>query len=199
MKIAAIAAVLLVSTVAAAEPIDVAYQRYQHRETGMWLDLGAMWERVDPGNGEGYAGKLVRFAPSVMLNRMFYLGGEVDIGTITGTSAQSLARGEGGTMQPVDPSVHGSLAAIKGVVGARARAGLFTGGLELAMGLRHAALEDAMNREITALADKPVVEAHGRLDAWVSRAVSVGAIVGVDLYDGTNVMFGIDLGFHYEP
>lgn len=198
MKSALALAVILASSVAAADPMDAEYLLHRSRDTGMWLDLGAMWERVDPGNGEGYAGKLVHFAPHVMLNRMFYLGGEVEIGTITGTS-QALLASRGGVMQPVDPSVHGSLAAIKGVVGLRARAGMITGGAELAAGIRHANLEDAMDVEITGVADKTVVEAHGRLDLWVSRALSIGAIAGVDLLDSTNVMVGIDLGLHFEP
>jgi len=198
MRSALAVAVLLACGVAAADPIDAEYLRYHPRETGMWLDLGALWERVDPGNGEGYAGKLVHFAPHVMLNRSLYLGGEVEIGTITGTSAQVLARGAG-TMQPIDPSVHGSLAAIKAVIGMRARAGMVTGGAELAAGMRHASLEDAMNVEITGVADKGIVEAHGRLDVWVSRAISIGALAGIDLFDSTNVMVGFDLGLHYEP
>jgi hypothetical protein len=198
MKSALVFAVILASSVAAADPIDAGYTRYHQRDTGMWVDLGAMWERVDPGNGEGYAGKLVHFAPHVMLNRTFYLGGEVEVGTITGTSQSVLARG-GGTMQPIDPSVHGSLAAIKAVIGLRARVGMITGGAELAAGIRHADLMDAMNVEITGVADKGVVEAHGRLDVWVSRAISIGALAGVDVFDSTNVMFGLDLGLHFEP
>jgi hypothetical protein len=199
MKTALVLVVILASGVAAADPVDTAYLAYHPRETGMWLDLGAMWERVNPGNGEGYAGKLVHFAPHVMLNQTFYLGGEVEVGTITGTSQSVLARGDGGAMQPVDPAVHGSLAAIKAVVGMRARAGMITGGAELAAGIRHASLEDAMNVQLTGVADKGIVEAHGRLDLWVSRAISIGAIAGVDVFDATNVMVGLDLGLHYEP
>jgi len=197
MKHALVLAVILASGVAAADPIDAGYV-VRPRETGMWLDLGAIWERVDPGNGQGYAGKLVHFAPHVMLNQTFYLGGEVEIGTITGTSQSVLARNQG-TMQPIDPSVHGSLAAIKAVVGMRARAGIITGGAELAAGMRHASLEDAMNVELTGVADKGIVEAHGRLDVWISRSLSIGALAGVDVFDATNVMVGLDLGFHYEP
>jgi len=198
MRSALVVAVVLACGVAAADPIDADYVRYRSRETGMWLDLGALWERVDPGNGEGYAGKLVHFAPHVMLNQTFYLGGEVEVGTITGTSQSVLARNQG-SMQPIDPSVHGSLAAIKAVVGLRARAGMVTGGAELAAGMRHASLEDAMNVEITGVADKGVVEAHGRVDVWISRAISIGALAGVDLFDSTNVMVGLDVGLHFEP
>jgi len=170
--------------------------------SGMWLDFGAGATRIDPGNGQTYRGEYVRFAPQVTLNRMFYLGAEIDIGSFDaslGPSNATAARGDttGGTM-PMGEKIDGELAAAKLVGGARLMAGAFSGGLELAAGVRYTTLTSepgiASNSQ-----GMGIVEARGRLDVWLTPHVTVGALAGSDIVRRDEATFALNFGFHFEP
>jgi hypothetical protein len=190
MKIAA--ALLFVSATAAADPYELVHRAPQ-REA--WLDFGMEWVRVDPGNDSAYTGTVVRFSPNVMLGRSLFAGAELDVGSIGGIArADTLAR----TTEPYDPAVHGSLAAAKAVVGLRTRTHYFSAAGELAAGIRHASLANQYNVQLAGAIDQGVVEAHGCLDFWATRALTIGGLAALDLFDAHNVAFGLQLGLHYK-
>lgn len=201
MRPAPIAAILLAAATASADPetIDpeVVYYHHHQPSSGLWLDVGALWARVDAGTDAAYSGKLVRFAPHASIGRTFYLGAEVDIGTIDGAAPAAMPLGRGSSSTMPLAGVTGSLAAIKGVAGARLFAGPISAGAELAAGMRHAAVEDMYGKEVTAVGDHGVVEAHARLDWWATPGLTLGALAGVDVLDSTNLVFGVELGVHF--
>jgi hypothetical protein len=171
--------------------------------SGMWLDFGVAATRVDPGDGQTYRGTYVRFAPQTTINRGFYVGAEIDIGSFDASqpvAVDSAARGEGssGTGMPISTGDSGGLAAAKLVAGVRMMAGAFSGGVELAGGVRYATIssDNGMN---TFADDKGVLEARGRLDVWLTPHLTVGGLAGSDLARRDEVTFGLNLGFHFEP
>ena len=170
--------------------------------SGMWLDFGLGATRIDPGNGQTYRGEYVRFAPQVTISRVFYLGAELDIGSFDaslGPSNTTAARGDGaGTSMPMGTQIDGQLGAAKLVGGARLMAGAFSGGLELAGGVRYTTLtaEPGTQSNSTGMG---VLEARGRLDVWVSPHLTVGALAGTDLARRDEATFALNVGFHFEP
>ena len=171
--------------------------------SGMWLDFGAGATRIDPGNGQTYRGEYVRFAPQVTINRMFYLGAEIDIGSFdmsdsTPTNATAARGGGTGTAMPMADTFDGGLAAAKLVGGARLMAGAFSGGLELAGGVRYTTIsnESGVNSNSVGMG---IVEARGRLDVWLTPHVTVGALAGTDIVRRDEATFALNFGFHFEP
>jgi len=169
--------------------------------SGMWIDFGAGATRLDPGNGQTYRGEYVRFAPQVTLSRVLYFGAELDIGSFDaseGPTNPSAARGDsstGGGM-PMTTQIDGQLGAAKLVGGARLMAGAFSGGLELAAGVRYTTLTEGTASNSVGTG---VVEARGRLDVWLTPHVTVGALAGTDLARRDEATFALNVGFHFEP
>ncbi len=173
-----------------------------HDDTsGMWLDFGVGATRIDPGNGETYRGHFVRFAPQTTIDRLFYLGAELDIGSFDGpepVAASAAARAGSTTTYPMAPLDTGSVAAAKLIGGVRMMAGAFTGGVELAAGVRYVSFTNTSG--VTTLIDGTgVVEARGRIDLWLSPHLTVGALVGTELVRRDELTLGLNLGLHFEP
>jgi hypothetical protein len=186
-------ALVAMSASAAADPYAYVVHQQPHES---WIDVGMEWVRVDPGNSAAYTGKAARFAPNVMVGHALFVGAELDVGSIGGDAPPgALARGSG---EPYDPAVHGSLAAAKAIVGLRTHAHAFSAAAELAAGIRHASLANASNVELASAIDQGVVEAHGRLDFWATPGLTIGALAALDLFDGRNVAFGLQVGLHYR-
>ena len=93
----------------------------------------------------------------------------------------------------------GTLGVAKAVAGMHAFAGPFSGAAELAAGVRHATMATGSGMQLPDVHDGAVVEVHGRLDFWLAPKISLGAVVGVDLLDSTNVSGGLLLGLHFAP
>ncbi|HEX7703990.1 MAG TPA: hypothetical protein VF403_24780 [Kofleriaceae bacterium] len=187
-------------------PVDRGHQRaafvFQSpaQTSGMWLDFGAGVDRVVAGNGNVYNGQFVRFAPLTTIQRHFYIGAEIDVGSFDGTPipTDSASRGTmtgGGSTMTADAQA-GTLCAAKAVAGARAMAGIFSGGVELASGIQYTELTTTAG---TNNVGHGVIEARGRLDLWFSPHVSIGGMVGTDLTEKNNMTAGLQLGFHFEP
>lgn len=209
MRSSLVVALVLVAGTAAADPAIIfgpsdtvptegPVHVYQPHGSGMWLDFGAGVSRVSPGNGGSYNGQFVRFAPQATLNRHIYVGAELDVGSFDGDAIASDSNasrgGTGATMAP--NGVTGSRSAAKAVVGARAMAGSISGGVELAGGVQFTEVTNASM--VSNEAQRGVIEAHGRLDLWLSPVVSIGGMVGADLTEKDNMTAALQLSFHFE-
>ena len=171
--------------------------------SGMWLDFGVTATRIDPGDGQTYRGNYVRFAPQTTIKNGFYLGAEINIGSFDPNQpavVNSAARGDGssGTGMALSTNESGMLAAAKLVAGLRMMAGSFSGGVELASGIRYATITADGSPMSTYSASAGVFEARGRLDLWLSPHLTLGALAGTDLARRDEVTFGLDVGFHFE-
>jgi hypothetical protein len=171
--------------------------------SGMWLDFGVAATRIDPGDGQTYRGQYVRFAPQTTIKNGLYLGAEIDIGSFDANqpvAVDSAARGAGssGTGVAMSNGNDGTLAAAKLVAGVRMMAGSFSGGVELAGGVRYATITADGSPMSTYTNSAGVFEARGRLDLWLSPHLTFGALAGTDLARRDEVTFGLDVGFHFE-
>ncbi|MEO8841273.1 MAG: hypothetical protein ABI591_22675 [Kofleriaceae bacterium] len=208
MRSSLVVALVLVAGTAAADPAivlgpsdtaptDAPVHVSRASGSGMWLDFGAGVARVSPGNGGVYDGQFVRFAPQATLNRHLYIGGELDVGSFDGDAVahdSSAARGAAGAAMAPD-GITGSMSALKAVIGARAMAGSISGAVELAGGIEFTEVTNASM--VSNEAHRGVIEAHGRLDLWLSPVVSVGGLVGADLTEKDNLTAAVQLSFHF--
>jgi hypothetical protein len=133
----------------------------------------------------------------------FYVGAEIDIGSFDANepaAVNSAARGDGssGTGVAMSTGNSGTLAAAKLVAGLRMMAGSFSGGVELAGGMRYATISADNSPMSMYTSGAGVFEARGRLDLWLSPHLTLGALAGTDLARRDEVMFGLDVGFHFE-
>lgn len=197
MKRLAMLAVLVVAAgVAGADPYDAGAWRRASQPSPVWYDFGFLVTRLDVGLAAPVNGELVRFGPRANVGPHVYIGGELDAGRVSGdASVPGVARTTGGQVMPTS-SFDGTFGAVKGVVGAHASAGSLSGGAELAAGIRHASLSTLYGTEVAVVQAQPVVEAHARLDLWLSQSVTVGALAGVDLSQHQDVTFGVVFGLH---
>lgn len=179
--------IMLVAGVAAADP----------SYGGMWVDFGVEATRLDGGNGLLYRGEVGRFAPMVQLDRTFYIGGELDIGSMTAVVGPTDRAARSSTGEPMELDHAGTLAAGTFVAGARVLAGQFAGAIELAPGVRYIELPTAVGASLD-IKTEAMLEVRGRLELWATQHVTVGAIVGVDLAHTTDVMVGLQLGLHFD-
>jgi len=191
---------LMVAGVATAEPMEDAYIARQSPRvsySGMWVDFGVNATRIDGGNGLLYRGDFGRFAPMMQVNRTFYIGGELDIGSMTAVIGPTNNAVRTTTNQPMELQTSGALAVGKFVAGARVTAGPVAGAIELAPGIRYIELPSNHGSFID-IKTEGVLEARGRLDLWATRVLTVGGIVGADLAHHSDVMVGLQLGLHFE-
>ncbi len=202
MRSSVIAAVLLVCAVASADPSDdiylVRHQEPRIQEGGMFVDFGVNATKIDGGDGLIYRGEFARFAPQIALNRSFYIGGEIDIGqmdAVVGTTNNAARSTMATPMGELEKT--GTLAAGKFVAGARMNAGIITGAVELAPGVRYIELPTDYGANLL-VKTEAVMEVRGRLDLWALNNFTVGGIVGADLAHTTDVMVGLQLGLHFD-
>lgn len=202
--------VLGLASVASAEPESPGLWRSAAPSGGVWVDAGVGVARIDPGNDSTYRGEYVRFAPQMSFHRNFYIGAELDVGTIDeviNLSPNACRSSGGGTCPsgngslittPMDPHTDGSLAAAKALFGVRALAGPISVGGEFAAGIRHASLKSATGYDVLVSEDTPTFEVHALADLWLTPKLTVGVMVGADLANTNNLSAGLEVGFHLE-
>ena len=177
-----------------------------------WYDFGLAWSQFSSGGANpGLAGgdreiatQSVRFGLGVRLASHVYLGGDADFGRIYNASAASppvdgRSTAIGGTMAPPGTlPLHGNVGVARAIVGVFASAGRLTGGAELAPGFRLATYgsNDSFGNQSQ---DELVVEGRGRLSVLLTPALTLGAVVGVDLRDHREVSAALSLGVHFGP
>jgi hypothetical protein len=157
-----------------------------------------VWTRFDTGDAaQPVTGKLIRFATRAWFGRHMYFGGEADFGQLSAdvnSPANVLARSDSMT---VTNNVTGDIGEARVVAGASAGAGAFSGGAELATGVRYTTFRDDPNQEAGSADAAFVIEARGRLDFQVTHVLTVGAVAGVDLQDRHDVSVGLVLGMRF--
>jgi len=162
-------------------------------------ELGFVWSRFDTvGAVQPVTAKLIRFGTRAWFGRHAYFGGEADFGQIsvdTNDPANALARTD--SMMPPTNTVTGEIGEARVVLGASTSAGAFSGGAELASGVRYTTFRDDPHQEAGFADAAFVVEARGRLDLQITRVLTVGAVAGVDLQDRHDVSVGLVLGMRF--
>jgi hypothetical protein len=201
MRRSLVGAILLVAGTAAADPTDApsdappapkgSKYHLPPATSGMSIEVGAGVNRVstivDPGSGnrEAYNGQFARFATGATFRRNFYLGGEIDVGTFSGSTINPI------TMSQVD--ITGVMISPKVVVGVRAMTGIISGGAELAGGL----MRTTLDHTLAFYDNRGLVEARARGDLWVSPYVSIGGMVSSAVTE-KYLTASLQLAFHFD-
>jgi hypothetical protein len=187
--------------VAAASPCDWdggETSAYRSARPASAYELGFVWARFDAGGTDQLVtAKIVRFATRAWFGRHAYFGGEADFGQLSvdiNSPANVLARSDSMT---TTNDVTGEIGEARVVLGASAGAGAFTGGAELASGIRYTTFRDDPNQPGGFADTNFVIEARGRLDFQLTRVFTVGAVAGVDLQDRHDVSVGLMLGMRF--
>jgi hypothetical protein len=172
---------------------------------GIWLDVGVVYGHVG-GDGQSFTTEMVQFAPHLALNRLIYVGAELDAGRLTnrsGTLMQDPLKGVVATN--IEDS--GDIAMAKALIGARAMVGLFSAGGELSVGIQNlsvreqlVALGGASNVDGDTGGFSTIYEAHGRIDFWATPKVSIAALATVNLVSARDdLSMGLVVGYHFLP
>lgn len=181
-----------------ADPLPTTSQQWERPNTaGVFVEIGAGWERLHPPNGLTYRAEYLRIAPSISLHHFLYLGAAFDIGNIYGAYGTDTVEAAV-TANDYTDEKNGSTLAGQVFLGARDLIGIFSVGGEVAPTLRSTSA--GMNFEYTQ--DKTfiaTVEIHGKADAWVTPHITVGVMVGMDIDSIRDFQAGLQVGFHVEP
>lgn len=192
--------VALVGSTASALAQPAAGSQYDWRKpnsAGVFLELGAGWERVHP-NGFTYRSEYLRIAPGVSLNRFLYLGAAFQLGNIY--SAYGAPDDKGAAVHANDFMDEGNGSTLGGQVflGVRDLIGVVSFGGEVAPTFRETSA--GLNFEYTA--DKTSVttlELHARGDVWLLPNITAGIMIGMDVASIRDFQAGLQVGFHLEP
>jgi hypothetical protein len=175
-----VAVVLAVSSAAHAESSTV-----------VSFDFGYLWDRVAVTDQTAIDGQLVRFGFRVAFD-IFHFGAEVDEASLAGTTTRpdgAIARTT--MVVPAGSPLSGDMVAPKLVIGAHTRLrNTFSLAAELAGGVRDTQVNSDYGFDIAGRKKEPVFEARSRLDWWLSRTLSIGAIASTDMRIRQDVAFG---------
>ncbi|HEY1547593.1 MAG TPA: hypothetical protein VGG28_07230 [Kofleriaceae bacterium] len=131
----------------------------------------------------------------------FYAVLGVDAGHLSLTGPYIDSSVPGNPEVPGDPahgmteSLSGTLVQMTGAVGARAFAGMFSGGAELGGGVRYTTVHDA-NSTWSLVSYDPIGVARGRVEFWMTPRLTLSALAEVDLQDVRDASFAITFGLH---
>jgi len=173
------------------------YDWRKPNSAGVFLDLGAGWERLHP-NGFTYRSEYLRIAPGVSINHLVYLGAAFEAGNIYSAYGSPDSRGAAVGANDFTDEGHGSTLAGQVFLGVRDLIGIVSFGGEVAPTFRETSA--GMNFEYTA--DKTsvtTIELHARGDVWVVPNITAGITLGMDVASIRDFRAGLQIGFHLEP
>jgi hypothetical protein len=183
---------------ASADPALQTSQRWMRPNTsGVFLDLGGGWERVNP-NGYTYRSEYLRFAPAVSINRFLYLGAAFQFGSIYdvyGTRDRATAAIHASDYTDEDI---GSTFTAQVFLGARKLFGIVAVAGEVAPTIREtsAGMNFEYARDNTYLT---TLEVHGRVDVWATPHLTAGVMLCSGIDTIRDFQAGVQVGLHIEP
>ncbi len=174
----------------------------------VWIDVGLGVQTVAPGDNVRYTGEMIRFAPQAAFGKHFYLGAGFSATRISDTSGStSYVQCPSnytdemceGLQHDSTSSEHGTILEPQVVLGLRERAGIFVGAVELAPTMRFTNGNFTKNGLLSVTIAQKTVEAHGRIDAWFTPYLTVGAFAGIDVDSVNNLQAALQIGVHFYP
>jgi hypothetical protein len=210
MKLYVACGVAFCSSVAMADPVmfgDEPPAPPVQAPHGVSLEIGPSIGRVEALQGAVLPTEGAHFATHISISHIFYLGGEVDYSRISGNGPAQIENALPGSPtittapQPnlgMDVPLQGNATTVEALVGARAFAGMFSGGLELAVGERDLQIHD-VQASIGGAYWTTVYDARVRFDVWATPRISVGAIADEALQDFHDTSIALVVGIHALP
>jgi hypothetical protein len=174
---------------------------------GVSLEIGPSVGRVEALQGAVLPTEGVHFATHIAIGHILYIGGGVDYSRISGNGPAQLESAlpgsptTGTTSQPnlgMNVPLEGNATTVEALVGGRAFAGMFSGGVELAVGERDLQIHD-VQASVGGAYWTTVYDARVRFDVWATPRLSVGAVADEALQDFHDVSIALVLGVHSLP
>jgi hypothetical protein len=134
----------------------------------------------------------------------FYAVLGLDAGHLSLTGPYLDSGSPGNPEDPGDPahgmstSLTGTIVQVTGAVGARAFAGMFSGGAELGGGMRYTTVHDA-GSTWGMFAYDAVGVARGRVEFWMTPRLTLAALAEIDLQDLHDESIALTFGLHTMP
>ena len=172
------------------------------------LEVGAEVGRVDIGFPQAAnmptsraTAEGVHVGVRVNATRYLYAALGVDVSHVSLTGPYVDTGVPGSPVMPGDPgygttvALEGTMTKITGAVGARAFAGMFSGGVELGGGMRYYNVRESTTTWGMYAYDAVGV-ARGRIEFWMTPRLSLAALAEVDLQDAHDMAFAVMFGAH---
>lgn len=173
-----------------------------HAERTLSLDFGYLQNQVAVTDQTSMQGSFGRFGIR-MSGQYFHAGVEAEEGWLSGTTWEDygyVARADGSTPMPSSSSpLSGNTLALKMVGGAHTAIGsTVTVGADLAYGFRDTWVSSDRGMDVAGRKNEPLLEARTRLDYWLSRSITIGAVASTDLHERRDTSFGAILAVHFK-
>lgn len=173
-----------------------------HAESRLSFDFGYLQNRVAVTDQTAMQGTFGRFGIR-MSGHYLHAGAEAEEGWLSGTTWEDygyVARADGSTPTPTSSSpLSGNTLALKLVGGAHTSLGsAMTIGADLAYGFRDTWVSSDRGMDVAGRKNEPLLEARTRLDYWLSRAITIGAVASTDLRERRDTSFGAILAVHFR-
>ena len=193
---------------------EMGYERCGRGVPSVWLELGATAMRYTPDRIDQNAAQYHfattdtaalsatgwRFRGTVDVQDDWYTGLEFDYAQFggPGLTANWIDRG---TVMTMSVATRGDIVQAKLPLGKRAVAGRLAFGAELAPGLQVATFTttDIPNYVEPWIQSWFVLEAHAKLDAWLTSRTTLGLEASADLLHSGHIQAALLFGFHLAP
>ena len=171
-------------------------------ERTLSLDFGFLQNQIAVTDQTQMQGSFGRFGIR-MSGKYFHAGAEAEEGWLTGTTWEGygyVPRSDGTTPTPMSSSpLSGNTLALKLVGGAHTSIGkTLTVGADLAYGFRDTWVSSDRGMDVAGRKNEALLEARTRLDYWLNRSITIGAVASTDLHERRDTSLGAILAIHFK-
>jgi hypothetical protein len=171
-------------------------------ERTLSLDFGYLQNQIAVTDQTQMQGSFGRFGIR-MSGQYFHAGVEADEGWLSGTTWEDygyVARADGSVPTPTNSSpLSGNTLALKMIGGAHTSVSkTLTVGADLAYGFRDTWVSSDRGMDVAGRKNEPLLEARTRLDYWLSRSITLGAVASTDLHERRDTSLGAILAVHFK-
>lgn len=169
---------------------------YADRGQGASFDFGYVRSRVAVTDHTALDGDLARFGIRIALGRHFHFGGEAEEGSLEGTASLPSGAVARQTDEPMGP-LGGNTLGIKAYAGLHTVTGPLMFGADAALGLRDSWVSSDLGPDVAGRKGEALLEVRSRVDMFITRSMTVGAVASTDLLERRNVSLAAVLSLNF--
>lgn len=174
----------------------VASPAYADRGSGASFDFGYVRSRVAVTDNTALDGDLARFGIRISMSKHFHFGGEAEEGSLAGTSSLPSGAVARTSDEPMGP-LGGNTLGIKAYAGLHTVAGPLMFSADAALGLRDSWVSSDLGPDVAGRKGEPLLELRSRVDMFVTRSMTVGAVASTDTLERRNVSLAAVLSLNF--
>lgn len=174
----------------------VASPVYAGGGSGASFDFGYVRSRVAVTDHTALDGDLARFGIRISLGKHFHFGGEAEEGSLAGTTSLPSGAVARQSEEPMGP-LGGNTLGIKAYAGMHTTVGAWMFGADTALGLRDSWVSSDEGPDVAGRKGEPLLEVRSRVDMFVTRSMTLGAMASTDLLERRNVSLAAVLSLNF--